>query len=83
MDRERRASERRLRKDASHQGMQARIVTESSKFSHFEDVVGMWDFAVNGAGGEPGDDSSVSGLMTFDEARAWMAELAAADQLNG
>jgi hypothetical protein len=83
MDRERRAWERRLHKDSSYQGMRARIVTESSKFSHFENVVGMWDFAVKGVGGEPGDDSSISGLMTFDEARAWMAELEVADELNG
>lgn len=79
MDADRIAQEKSLHKAASRQGMQARMATETSKFSQFENVVGLWDFAAKGAVGEPGDDSSISGLMTFGEAREWMAEFSEAE----
>ena len=80
MDRLQQVREKRLRKDALLCGLQARKATAASTFSRLQDVAGLWDFARVGDVGEPGDDSTLSGLMSFDQAREWIAETLSQDQ---
>lgn len=43
----------------------------------------MWDLAHKRSPGEPGDDSSVSGLMTFEELRAQIDWLSRDEEYSG